>query len=1058
MSATVVDAYPLGPAQHGILFHTLLEQAVDDYLVQHYCVLDEVDTEVLREAWQRVVGRHQALRTSFAWQGLEEPVQVVASAVSTDWRELDWRDLSTAEQAAARDRLLDDDRHRPLDIYTAPLMRICVVRLTDTSVFLLWTFHHLILDGWSAALVLRQVDEEYVAAGAGTPAPPHRGPTQRDYVLWQRQQDLAAADGFWSEYLNGFTRPTSLGIDRLSDRAEGLGQRRAEVSGPVSAALKDFARTHGLTLNAVVQGAWALLMSWYSGERDVVFGATTSGRPTELKGAAQMVGMFINTLPARITVSEDLTLRDWLCSVQQRQAEAREFESTPLVRVREASGVPGGTELFDTVLVFENYPGADTAVGGPRRRDVGYRERTNYLLTVDVHVGDCLAFEAFYDRARLDDTSVDLLLKHVTDLIEQFVADPDRSAAAYAPRYDPPAWHVTTQEPPDTGVDRCLHELIAEQASRTPNRVAVEHGASHYTYRQLDEAAEAVADRLVREGVRVDMPVAVLIERSLDLMVGLLAVLKAGGAYLPLDVETPTAWTTELLARAGCAHVVTSRSLADRVPSDCRVIAVDEAPTAGTSGPSGCVRPVLRPDNLVSVFFTSGSTGVPKIVANTHRGWVGRLRWMQQRYQLAEGEGVLHKTTLTFDDSAVELFWPLMTGGRVVMLDPGLHRDPTEITRAVVAHQVAVLHFVPSMLALWLDACDVPDLSLAALRVVVSSGEALGDRLVERSLRRLAPIGCQLVNQWGVTEASIDSTAHACGQDSGDLAPVPIGLPISGHRVYILDPQLRPLPPGVAGGLYLGGAGLARGYLHDARRTAQAFLPDPFIAGQRMYRTGDQGYRRADGTLVFLGRHDNQVKIRGIRAEIEDIEARLAEDSAIREVAAEVREFGPDDQRLVAFVSGVAEEDVPQLRERLAARLPVHMVPSLFVTRDRLPRLVNDKVDRRALGEIDVAPPAMEDDPQLPRNHVEKTVLDIWREVLKLDRIGITDDFFMLGGHSLLVPQLISRVGAAFETAVPLSLLFANPTVARMAVAVEDEVRREIEAMSEEEINDHAAR
>jgi acyl-coenzyme A synthetase/AMP-(fatty) acid ligase len=428
---------------------------------------------------------------------------------------------------------------------------------------------------------------------------------------------------------------------------------------------------------------------------------------------------------------------------------------------------------------------------------------------------------------------------------------------------------------------------------------------------------------------------------------------------------------------------------------------------------------------------------------------------MQRTYALQPGEAVLQKTTLTFDDSAVELFWPLMVGGRVVLLAPGLHRDPTEITRAAITHRVAVLQFVPSMLSLWLDTCDETTASrLDALRIVVSSGEALGGHLVRRFRDRL---GCGLHNHWGLTEVSIDSTAHACGEDDATGGVLPIGRPITGHRVYLLDYLLRPVPPGASGDIYLGGEGLARGYLGDPRSTAAAFLPDPFHAG-RMYRTGDRAYRREDGALVFLGRRDNQVKVRGIRVEVEEIETSLGEDPGVSEVAVRLQSPGPADDRLVAFVVGTATEDFTALRERLASRLPVHMVPSVLVACEVLPRLANDKIDRRALDAIEVAPVVPDTRSTRPLTAAEQTLAAVWAEVLGLDSVGVNEDFFALGGHSLLAPRVVNRARVAFDADIPLSLLFTHPTVARLAAAIEDLVRRQIEALSEEEINEHLTR
>ncbi|MFB4285729.1 amino acid adenylation domain-containing protein [Nonomuraea sp. MTCD27] len=581
-----------------------------------------------------------------------------------------------------------------------------------------------------------------------------------------------------------------------------------------------------------------------------------------------------------------------------------------------------------------------------------------------------------------------------------------------------------------------LHRLVEEQTARTPDAVAVIGGDGTLTYAELDRRAERAAARLRELGVHADDVVAVVMDRSVETVVALLATLKAGGAYVPIETATPAARRERILLDSGAKAVFAARDLGGGPP---------RVSLEGTAG--GCL-PAVRvdPGNLCAVYYTSGSTGNPKGVACTHRGWVTRMRWMQRTHALRPGETVLHKTTLTFDDAAVEIFWPLMAGGRIALPAPGDHRDPRAIIDAAIAYEAVHVQFVPSVLELFLDALTPADVAgLARLRTVLSSGEALRPDLVRAFHERFGD-RVALENTWGATEASIDSTQHPCGRIDGEVegGVVSLGRPIDGNEVHVLGDDLERLPPGEPGELYIGGHSLARGYLGDPRRTAEAFLPHPFVPGARLYRTGDRGVARADGSFEYLDRIDRQVKIRGVRLELAEVEAVLRGHDEVVNAAATTWEAAPGDKRLAVYavLEPEATATPETLHGYLSGLLPAYAVPSAIKILDELPLLPNGKLDRRSLPAPE--PEAPSAGQVAPRTVAEQAVAEIWQDVLGRPSIGVEDDFFVIGGHSLLATKVVNRIRSAFGTDFPLSVMFERPTVAGTAAALEELLVAEI--------------
>jgi amino acid adenylation domain-containing protein/non-ribosomal peptide synthase protein (TIGR01720 family) len=1031
----VEDVYPLSPAQNGMLFHSLLAPDSGVYVTQVGGTLPaDLDSRRFRQAWERLVQRHTVLRTAFLWESLDEPLQVVRRQVSIPWQELDWSGLSTAEREHRFEELRQGDRQAPLPLNQAPLMRFSLIRL-DGEMEFLWTSHHLLLDGWSLPLLFQELAALYEAPSAILPPARPFG----DYIVWLRQQDTSRAEPFWREELAGFTDPNSLAALSTTSpvRADGdSAEHELRLSREVTSRLQALAARHKVTLPTVTLGAWAVLVSRYSGQEDVVFGSAVSGRPEALPGVETMVGMFINTLPVRARVNGAEPLAAWLQHLQEHQLARQDFEATPLSQIQRWSEVAAGSPLFETLYVFENYPHATDATdgGGLRLTNLRSFESTNYPLTLTLTAADQVSLHLAADRARVDADAVPRLLQHLATLLTGMAERPE-SPIGELDLLTVPERRQLLGEWNDTRVEGlaegCLHHDVAAQAMRTPTAIALEMGAERWTYRRLIGSARLLAHHLRELGAGPDSIVGLCAERSPALIVGILAVLEAGGAWLPLDPANPPERMAFQLDDAEARVLLIQEPLVDRLPrlsaEGRHVVVLDDRWDTGEDFGQP-LETGVSPDNLAFIIYTSGSTGQPKGVMLTHRGICNRIRWAKDAYGLGERDAFLQKASIGFDVSVWETFAPLISGARLVLSEPGRQGDGAYLVSAIREHGVTVIDFVPPMLPAFLAEEDVE--TCVSLRQIVTGGDTLTPELRDRTLARL-PI--PLDNTYGPTEITIDNTRWVCAPGQGQTTDrVPIGRPISNTRLYVVDAELRLAPVGVAGELLAGGAGVTRGYLRRPDLTAQGFVPDPFgdEPGERLYRTGDVVRWLPDGSLDILGRRDHQVKIRGFRIELGEIEATLVALPGVREAVVVVREE-KGDRRLVAYVAGDATAEA--LRQSLRERLPDYMVPAVFVTLAALPLTVNGKVDRKALPAPEL--PGGEETYVAPRTREEEILAAVWADVLRLPRVGVNDNFFELGGDSILSVQIVARARQA-GLGFTVRQIFEHQTVAGLALYV----------------------
>ncbi|GHE03399.1 amino acid adenylation domain-containing protein [Streptomyces alanosinicus] len=1034
------DILPLSPLQEGLFFHSLYHRDGPDVYVTQL-VLDlhgPLDTPGLRRSAEALLVRHPHLGAAFWSEGLDQPVQVVPRAVALPWTELDLSGLPAAERAERAAEFLAADRARRFELATPPLLRTALLRLAPDHHRLALTVHHILLDGWSTPVLVRELFALYDAEGDPAALPP--APAYRDYLTWVAGQDGAAARDAWRAELAGLDEPTRLAPTGAGAAAPRVPLRRAaDLDEDLTRALTDLARSRGLTLSNVLQAAWAVLLGRLTGRDDVVFGTVVSGRPAELPGVDGMVGLFINTVPTRVHTAPAVPLADIAAQVRDRHLATSAHHHLPLADIQKAAGL---SELFDTVVVFENYPTGSGALSARQLTVTGVtgHDATHYPVMLAVVPGTRLHLRLDHRPDLIDDARAEEILAGLRAVLAAFAADPDQATGRVEPL--PPArlspvltgWNDTGHAVPHS----TLAQLLDASVRTRPDRPALVCGDEELTYAELDARANRLARHLIELGAGPERIVALATGRSVLLVVALLAVVRTGAAYLPVDPGYPAERIAHMLDDARPALLLTDSAALGALPGG--EWTVLDAPalqdrladcSAAPLGPAELRGPVTG-DTAVNVVYTSGSTGRPKGVVGIQSGLVNRMAWFAELYSFDANDPVCAKSSISFIDGTVEILQTLVHGGRVVLADAVTAQDPAALADLVGKSGTRVLTAVPSLLQSLLHeeetAADGGSAGgrLASLRLVLSSGEPMPPELPARLA--LSCPDARLINFCGCTEVSSESLYAVC--DAHDQS---IGRPLWNTRALVLDSALRPVPPGTPGELYYGGVGVGRGYLGRPAATAERFLADPCgPPGARMYRTGDLVKWRPDGSLVFLGRADDQVKVRGVRVEPGEVEAVLAGHPDVSEAAVAVRDLPGAARALVGYVvpdRGGAPLDPVALRRYAADRLPAAMVPGALVVVDAIPRTPNGKVNRRALP----APDAEAAGQAPPSGPDEQVLCDLFAEVLGLPRVGAQDDFFALGGHSLLATRLAARVRSVLGVELGLRALFEAPTPAGLA-------------------------
>jgi amino acid adenylation domain-containing protein/non-ribosomal peptide synthase protein (TIGR01720 family) len=1055
--------YPLSPMQEGMLFHTLMNPGTGIYLMQNRYLLEgNLDHDAFVLAWNLVFDRHPVLRTSFVWKNQKRPLQAVHKRVDVPIVPLDWRGQTRPEQIARLDAQLAVELREGFDFTNAPLMRLWLIRLADDRYQFVHSFHHILLDEWCISLLLMDFLGHYGSLVRGERPMREKPRPYRDYIAWLQKQDINAAEAFWRGYLKNFPTPTPLPYDRppegLADQNEDAADHCLYLSADTSAKLVDLAQRHRLTVNTFFQGAWALLLGYYSSEREVLFGVTVAGRPTELPGVESILGLFINTLPLRISMQPDRPLMDWLKDLLAENVRVRQYDYAPLVQMQRWSEVPRGESLFHSLFVFENAPVDPELREGRiifKGEEEQYRVHTNYPLTVMGWPGRELGLKISYDKRLFDADTTERMIRHFKTLLEAMAERPNARLTDLSPLKHDERRQLLTEWNRDAEAAggeqfESFSRLFEDQVERHPNAVAVECFEKKATYRELNRRANRVAHALLNANVQPDTVVALLDDRSIDLLAMMLGVFKTGGAYLPLDPHHPVSRLTQIVKLSRSPVVLTSQGYLARLQE--AVAQIDEAARPRLVPIEQIMEEAGREDNpekrgqsehLAYVIYTSGSTGVPKGAMVTRRGMLNNIRSKLSRLALEPDDVIAQTASQCFDISVWQFLTALTCGARTSIVPDETSRDPFRLLTHLTRTNITILETVPALLQGLLDAASEAGPGAAPrlhkLRWVLPTGEALPPPVCRQWLARYPAI--PLLNAYGPAECADDVAVHPILESPpADTTHMPIGRPIEGTRLHILNAWLEPVPPGVPGELYVAGVGVGRGYLQDPARTAEVFLPDRFGSdpGARMYRTGDLARYRRDGAIEFVGRVDQQIKLRGFRIELGEIESHLLSSPLVREAAVLLHTDSRGEKRLVAYLAGQGAESpsVPDLREVLQSQLPEYMVPTVFVPLPTLPRTPNGKIDRLALAALDLgdqfARPYT-----APRTATEDILAGIWSDVLGVERVGVHDDFFELGGHSLLATQIMSRLRGTFHVELSLRTVFESTSIAALAAAVD---------------------
>ncbi|MFA5921357.1 MAG: amino acid adenylation domain-containing protein [Methylococcaceae bacterium] len=1044
----IEDIYPLTSMQEGMLFHTLLNPGSGVYVMQdRFLIKGDLDASAFAQAWRIVVSEHVILRTSFIWDTKTKPHQVVHRHLELPMDIYDWRELNQLEQEKQLEELLSNELKQGFDLAKLPLFRIRLISMQDQTYLFEFSHHHILLDDWSASLLLADFYSHYeeIVQQKAVSYRSHR--SYRDYIAWLKVQDPLAAEDFWRNELRGFSAPTALMVDHppveLTENESEVADIVVELSAPDSNALCVLAQKHQITPNTFIQGSWALLLSRYSNQREVLFGVTVVGRPPNLEGMESMVGLFINGLPLRLVIDPDVQVLSWLREIFIKNLQMREYEYSPLVQIQEWSELPRGQQLFSSLITYENAPVDAIFKQGNLKFQVidSYaRVHTNYPLTLVILPGSEFSLRLSYDCRYFDADVIARMLNHFKTLLEGMIHYPESRLnelewlTAKERRNILTVWNRTEHNYPEP---QDIIARLERQAVETPAAIAAACGESQLTYRELNLRVNRLAHALVERGIGPDVMVALLDDRGIDFLIMILSIFKAGGAYLPLEPIHPNARLVQVIQESRVGFVLAGTAYQTRlrtVIESCSHLPVLLDPVRVSALPDSSQNPQPRhgKKNLAFTIFTSGSTGTPKGAMVEFQGMYNNLITKVPVLGLTSADVIAQTASQCFDISVWQFLTALTCGARVEIFPDAVTHDPHLLLNQLVEKNISVLEAVPSMIRALLDMSN-EDTALPCLRWLIPCGEVFPPELCRRWMARFPHV--RLLNAYGPAECSDDVTYHFIDFPIRNESIVPIGRPVDNTRIYILSRWLEPVPVSVPGEICVAGIQVGRGYLNRPDLTAEAFIPNPFgKTGERLYRTGDLGRYRSDGVIEFLGRNDYQVKIRGFRIELGEIEARLSEHPQIKAVAVIARQNPRGDKELVAYVESLADEfpDRGTLRVFLSDTLPDYMVPTIFVFLKRLPTTSNGKVDRKNLP----APDFVEQVAQhyvAPRNPTEEQLAVLWCDVLGISQVGVDDNFFELGGHSLLAVKLLSKLRDSFKTDLALRSLFDRPTIATQA-------------------------
>lgn len=1041
--------YPLTGLQHGLLFHGLFDKKSGSYVIQFSCDLHDPDLEIFKKSWNYIISKHTILRTAFFHDSFNVPVQGVHKEVSLPLQIFDYSALPTEQQLNNIRQFEKDDRLEGFDFSRSPVMRITLMKLSEHRYHLLWTWHHVLFDGWSTVILLEELLETYGILIAGKQLSPIIEDRFHDHIKYLGLRDKEEEKEYWSQYLDNVEDGTFLPFIRSTkDRNKGIGTYkiiRRKMDANVSDKIDLLSKQFRITANTIMQAVWAYCLHRYTGKARVVFGITVSGRPDDLPAVERRVGMFINTIPLQCNVQRDQKIFEWLKEIQEDQVASRKFQYSALQEIREWCGLEG--DLFDTTLTFQNFPVAEVLTQKKWHlevENVHSAEQNNYPFSLTIDHGEELTVQLMYNSDLLPEFYAKEMLAHFENILLQILAKPEGMLSELRlisnAEQDLLQSFNSTPHPLYENVN--LKELFESQVEKNPDQIAIIFEEKERTYSQLNNTANRIARQLIDQDVTSESIVPLFFQRSEEMIAAVLGVLKTGAVYVPIDSDYPKERIQFIIDDISAKVILTHKNVSQKLQDIGDIKIIDVSTDEEQSSDEKFENPdvIIQPDGLTYIIYTSGSTGTPKGVMIRNRSLINYLLNTKTRYIDYEEDcsGSYFHLSYSFDASVTAMFMPLLAGKRLVIASPK-HENVFDDSNLVKYAPYSFIKTTPSYLPLLGNDAFASNGNWLTRKLVVG-GEALHRRhfqyLIDKSFN------VEIINEYGPTEATVGCSTYSIktkklplGIDHG----IPIGKPIDNTQIYVLNEYLELSPVGVPGELFIGGAGVAKGYVNKEKLSGEKFIKDviPNSEGDKLYRTGDAGRWLPDGNLEFLGRLDDQVKIRGFRIELDEITSVLRQCNLITDATVIVTGNDDENKYIVAYYVPAVKDNKDEIKTFLESRLPQYMVPAFLVEIESLPLTSNGKIDKKALP--DPGTKSATENFQAPRSEFEEQLVGIWQTLLEEDNISIHDDFFERGGHSLSVIRLISMMRKKLGVEVSMNDIFDHPTIASLAAKIEGE-------------------
>ncbi|MGG3806589.1 amino acid adenylation domain-containing protein, partial [Metabacillus fastidiosus] len=1022
----VEKIYPLSNMQKGMLFHSINGTSSNAYFEQ--MVLDikgYIDETLFEESFNEIMKRHEILRASFNYK-MDEPLHVIIKGRKINFNYEDISKNDSNYKAKRIERYLKEDQEKGFDLTKETLMRICLMKTEGTSYKLIWTFHHILLDGWCVGIILEELFTIYSNKLKGTKHQLEDPRPYSDYIKWLNNQDTEEGLEFWKNYLKGYEEKATIPkLNNSSTSEYKRGEKVIEFSEELTEKVIQMAKRNNVTLNTVVQSIWGLILAKYNNTEDVVFGTVVSGRDALVEGIEKMVGLFINTIPTRIKLESDNTFKEVLKVSQEGAIESNHYNYINLAEVQIQSKLKNN--LLDHVLVFENYA-VDKEALEDKESELGFEivsvtdeERSNYSFSITVGIGRKLKLMLVYDESVYENELINSIASHIKNVTVQFAANDNKKLSeidllSEAERNT--LIHSLNQTKCNYPKDKLIHQLFEEQVEKTPDHVAVNFGDKNLTYQDLNDKSNQVAEMLREKGVQSDTIVGIIVDRSFEMIIGIMGILKSGAAYLPIDPDTPIDRIGYMLKDSNAAMLLTKNLFMEQFKFDLETINLDTVDLLRYSKEN--LQPINYSSDAAYIIYTSGSTGIPKGVIIPHYSAI-RVVKNTNYIDIYDSDSILQLSNYSFDGSVFDIYGALLNGARLVMIDKDTVINLSKLSQVIRTENISIM-FITT--ALFNTLVDLELDCLENIRKILFGGERVSVQHVQKALKRIGKD--KLVHVYGPTESTVYATYYFINEAT---EIIPIGKPLANTSAFIVDKNYQLLPFGVPGELCISGDGLSKGYLNNDELTVEKFVSNPFVPGERMYRTGDLVRMLPDGNIEFLDRIDHQVKIRGYRIELGEIENHLLKHDEVKEAVVIAKKDKDDQPYLCAYFTSDKPrvELIKEIRTILTKDLPDYMIPAFFVQLEKLPLTTNGKIDRKALPEPDES--SFTVDYKAPTNKVEEKLLSIWQDILGVKKVGINQHFFEVGGHSLKATTMISRIHKELKVEVPLRQIFQTPTI-----------------------------